>query len=322
LYNKFVRRSAFKCENGETLVYFTGVPGRSDASLAGSSIRAAVSLPARHQEKIVTTANPRVPLSTFTYDPDYFEMLFAIEDRHFWFRARNRLLAALVQQMVGRLPQDYRALEVGCGTGNVLRMLETVCGRSHVLGMDLFRKGLQYASQRVTCGLVQGDMHHPPFATGFDLIGLFDVLEHLPEDVRVLQDLRSMLAVGGVLLLTVPADPGLWSYFDEASHHVRRYQAGELRQRLLDAGFEVEYLTPYMVSIFPMVWSGRRLNALLRPAEIHEVKVHHLAASELRITPGINEILEWLLSLERSAILHRRVQPFGTSLLAIARRVD
>src|SRR5262245_7133302 len=187
-----------------------------------------------------------------SYDPSFFARLFAIEDRHFWFCARNHVISTIVSQLTTDLTAGYRVLEVGCGTGNVLRFLERACPRGTVIGMDLFGEGLRYASHRTSCALVQGDMHAAPFAAQFELIGLFDVLEHLQDDRRVLNDLTGMLAPGGALLLTVPAHRSLWSYFDEASCHCRRYEPEELESKLRDAGYQVEYLTQYMASVFPL----------------------------------------------------------------------
>ena len=166
-----------------------------------------------------------------------------------------------MDQLTRPLPPGYRVLEVGCGTGNVLRMLERHCRRGTVVGMDLFAEGLHYARQRTACGLVQGDVRTPPFGAAFDLIGLFDVLEHLPDDRQILADLHRMLVPGGHLLVTVPAHRALWSYFDEAAHHCRRYAAPDLRRKLVAAGYRVDYLTQYMAALFPLVWLGRRLAA-------------------------------------------------------------
>jgi SAM-dependent methyltransferase len=256
-----------------------------------------------------------------SYDPTYFERLFAIEDRHFWFHTRNRVIATVVSQIVAGLAPGYRVLEVGCGTGNVLRVLEQACPRGTVVGMDLFAEGLQYAHQRTNCPLVQGDMHMPPFGAQFDLIGLFDVLEHLPDDMQVLRDLHAMLAFGGVLLLTVPAHPSLWSYFDEASHHCRRYELAELENKLIGTSYRVEYITQYMASIFPLVWLGRRLTALTDRRRAGDAgHTHDLAARELRITPVVNDLLALLLAQEARLIARRRPLSIGTSLLAVARK--
>jgi len=256
-----------------------------------------------------------------SYDPTYFPLLSAIEDRHFWFRARNRVIATLVGQITSGLEIGYQVLEVGCGTGNVLRVLEQICPHGTVIGMDLFAEGLAYARQRTTCSLVQGDMHATPFGTQFDLIGLFDVLEHLPDDVWVLRDLCGMLTSGGVLLLTVPAHPSLWSYFDEASHHCRRYELAELESKLICTGYRIEYMTQYMASILPLVWTGRRLASLMdrRPAD-DSGRIDDLGRHELRVMPVLNGLLNLLLAQEVRVISQRRQLPIGTSLLVLARK--
>src|SRR4030095_3337719 len=92
-----------------------------------------------------------------SYDPAYFARLFSIEDRHFWFRARNRVIATVVAQLRTPLAPGYRVLEVGCGTGKVLKMLDGVCSDGIVTGMDLFGEGLHFARTRTSCALVQGD---------------------------------------------------------------------------------------------------------------------------------------------------------------------
>jgi len=208
----------------------------------------------------------------------------------------------------------------------VLRVLERVCRGGAVIGMDLFAEGLRYARLRASCPLVQGDIHANPFGRQFELVGMFDVLEHLPDDMQVLRDLHGMLAPGGALLLTVPAHQSLWSYFDEASHHRRRYEQAGLHAKLKRAGYEVEYMTQYMMSIFPLVWAGRRLASLTRRQEGRAdgagraKRTHQLAVDELRVRPGVNGALAWVLSRETRFIAGRRHLPVGTSLLAVARK--
>ena len=93
---------------------------------------------------------------------------------------------------------------------------------------------------------------------------MFDVLEHIPEDVETLVALREALTPGGRLMLTVPSHQNLWSYFDEAAHHCRRYSSREIRARLIEAGFEVEFLSEFMTCIFPIVWLFRKIGTRRR----------------------------------------------------------
>jgi SAM-dependent methyltransferase len=250
------------------------------------------------------------------YDPEHYRNLAAIEDRHFWFRARNQAIGALAAQVCAGFPSGYRALEVGCGTGNVLRRLEEICHGGVVIGMDLFGQGFPFARQRAHCPLVQADAGRPPFARQFHLIGMFDVIEHVPDDVSLLSDAFGLLAPGGALLVTVPAHMSMWSYFDEASNHCRRYELEELRSRLQDAGFAVEFLSEYMCSVAPLVWLKRRMagrnRSAVRPADI--------VKDELKIYPLVNAALAFLLNQEARWLSLRRRLPFGASLIAIARK--
>ena len=251
------------------------------------------------------------------YDPDHFESLVAVEDRHFWFRARNQVISVLASQVVAHLSPGYRVLEMGCGDGNVLRFLERACPTGTVVGMDLYGAGIRYARSRTSCPLVQGDVRQSPFGKTFQVIGIFDVLEHIPDDKSILRDLWALLENGGTLMLTVPAHRSLWSYFDELSGHCRRYETEELRSKLEEAGFTIEYLTPYMASLHPLMWLSRRFRAKTKTGT---ADAKGLLQQELRVVPVLNEILAWGLFQEIRWLAKRRQLPFGSSLLAVAQK--
>jgi SAM-dependent methyltransferase len=257
-----------------------------------------------------------------TYDPEFFAKLADVEDRHFWFRTRNEVITTLLEQFTQGWGEGFRVLEVGCGTGNVLQALEKACPNGIVVGMDLFAEGLVFARKRTSCSLVQGDVERPGFGLPFDVVGAFDVIEHLPDDLRILRSLRAMLRPGGVLLLTVPAYPALWSYFDEASHHCRRYEPQELRRKLIEVGLEVEFLSPFMASIYPLMWFVRKIGSLRRRGVKSEQTDLTLTLRELKIVPGVNGLLNFVLRQEAKLLRARKGLPFGSSLIAAARRTS
>lgn len=248
------------------------------------------------------------------YDPSFFQQLARIEDRHFWFRARNRLIFELVKKLSSQLQPGYRVLEVGCGTGNVLKTLRQACPEGRVVGLELWFNGLRFAQQRSAGPLVQGDVRNSPFGKPFDLIGMFDVLEHVPEEVETLKALREALTPGGRLILTVPAHQYLWSYFDEAAHHCRRYSIHGIRTRLVEAGFDVEFTSQFMSCIFPMVWLWRKVSGRQRGS----VDAKALTDREFRVIPLVNGVLAALLNLEARWISHGHKLPIGTSLIVVA----
>ncbi|MFN8594558.1 MAG: class I SAM-dependent methyltransferase [Thermomicrobiales bacterium] len=255
-----------------------------------------------------------------TYNPAYFARLYAIEDRHFWFRARNRVIASIVGQVVSPFARGYRVLDIGCGTGVVLKVLQATCRNGSVVGIDPFPEALEFARTRTTCDLIVGDADNPHVSGQVEVIGMFDVLEHLEDDTGVLRSLHNRLSPGGALVLTVPAGPELWSYFDEASHHQRRYTRSSLSDVLSDAGFTIDYISHFMLVLYPLMWLSRRLaHRLTCENRSAAGRPDALAMRELRIVPGLNDALAWLLGQESRLVRRRHSLPFGTSLLVVAR---
>lgn len=252
------------------------------------------------------------------YDPQFFAKIAAIENRHFWFCARARIITCVTRQVVSKLQPGYRLIEAGCGTGMVLRELVQVCPTGNVVGIDVFPEAVAFAVKTASCPVMVGDLEQPMDFGQADVVGTFDVLEHMADDRKILRGLNRVLKPAGTLILTVPAHMSLWSYFDVASHHHRRYTAAQLENVLRETGFEIEYLTEFMMSLFPLLWLVRRLNG--RGAQIDREKAVGRAANELRVVPVINGILKLILSWEPLAIRRRWRLPIGSSLLAVCRK--
>jgi SAM-dependent methyltransferase len=242
-----------------------------------------------------------------TYDPIFFEDLRKIQARHFWFVARNRVIGAVASTL---LPESAsRILEVGCGSGSVLPTLAGLPSAGLVVGLDLYREALAAGAARHV--LVQADATALPFGAEFHLAGCFDVLEHMDDDIAVAAGICRAIRRGGWLLVTVPAGPGLWSAFDEAAMHRRRYTEPGLRAMLQTAGFEVVFASPFMSTSYPLLWAQRRIG---RTSEGRQA-----VREGIRIVPGLNGLLDWSLRWEPGWLAARRHLPFGSSLLAVAR---
>ena len=244
------------------------------------------------------------------FDPSAYTDLLEREGRHFWFLARKRIVREILQQIAPRLGEGFRAVEAGCGNGDLLGVLEGMSGHPFAVGIDLFHEGLQHARGRVSCPLIRGDVRNVAFRKPFDLVLLCDVLEHVDDDAAALENIHRFLKPAGTLLLTVPAHPSLWSAFDDAAGHRRRYTGSELERRLLRAGFSVEYLTHFMAPVFPLVWLKRRVAEPCMPS----------GRTGLAVIPLVNGFLERLLAAEIPLVLSRRRIPFGSSILALASR--
>jgi SAM-dependent methyltransferase len=252
-----------------------------------------------------------------TYDREFFSKIAKIEDRHFWFSARRHIIKAALEAIVQKLPSGYRVLELGCGTGGALCELTRACGDGEVIGMDLYPEAAAFARARAACQVIVGDILNPPDLGKFHVVAMFDVLEHLPNDREVLLSVNRMLHDDGALMLTVPAHMTLWSYFDVAARHCRRYERGNLVELLTVTGFQTEYVTEFMLGTFPLLWLKRRM---ARGAMADQRRVIEKASEELKIVPFVNELLKLILAWEPFAIGHRWQLPVGSSLLAVARR--
>ncbi len=187
------------------------------------------------------------------------------------------------------------------------------------MGMDLFPEALAYARQHTSAHLLQADIHNAPFEESLDLVGMFDVVEHLADDVEVLRRVARILKPGGRVVLTVPAHPSLWSYCDEANRHFRRYTRHGLQEKLEQAGFQIEYASHFMSLLSPPIWAKRKLFSRPSGKLGHQTSVKTLLR-DLRIIPLVNGLLTWLASQEAHLVRNRLRLPFGTSLIAVARK--
>lgn len=248
------------------------------------------------------------------FDPHYFAFLAESDRKHFWFRARREVIRDAIGRVVGE--GAHRGLfDIGCGSGGLLEFLAE-SGVPLAGACDAYLESLRIVKGRVKTPLVLIDEGRvPPLGEGYSLLGLFDVLEHLDEDMETLRFLRSILEPGGHLALTVPAHPFLFDEMDELAHHRRRYRRSELRDKLLAAGFEVKLLTHFMSPLVPALVAMRAIGR----AFFGRHRARERRTAELRVFPPINEALRLVLGLER--LLLRYVSlPFGSSIIAVAAR--
>jgi SAM-dependent methyltransferase len=155
------------------------------------------------------------------------------------------------------------------------------------------------------------DARQIPFEREFDIIGAFDVLEHIAEDDAVLTQMFRATRPEGGILVTVPQHRFLWSASDEHAMHQRRYSRAELRRKVERAGFRVERMTSFISLLLPpMICSRMRRNSS-RDFELWK---------EFEISHRLNAVLERILAAERAMIEKGTSFPAGGSLLLIAKR--
>jgi SAM-dependent methyltransferase len=243
------------------------------------------------------------------FDPELFARLAEVEDRSFWFRARNRLIVQLVSELAD---PGASFLEIGCGTGYVLQALVRECGL-RATGSDPFETALDYARERVPeASFTELDARAMPYEQSFDLAGAFDVLEHIDDDLSVLHGLYRAIRPGGHVILTVPQHPALWSAADIYAHHVRRYRRRELVDRVRSSGLAPVRITSFVTSLLPLMaisrWRVRRDPRAYDPV------------ADLVLPRPVNRAFEGILDVERKLIGRGIDLPVGGSLVLVARR--
>jgi len=246
------------------------------------------------------------------FDPAGFSALAAVEDTNFWFVPRNRLIAGLIAKY---FPQARRFLEIGCGNGYVLAGVAGLREWEILVGSELHPIALRTARARLgrRAQFVQMDARKILARDAFDLIGAFDVLEHIEEDEMVLAAMHQALCPGGGVLIAVPQHPFLWSQVDENAHHVRRYRRGEMERKLESAGFEILFSASYTALLLPLMAASRFRKRRSAPDGSQVI-------SEIDVSTTLNGALKWLLQREVSATLSGFRFPAGGSRVVAARR--
>lgn len=230
------------------------------------------------------------------------------EDRHWWYRGRRRVLERTIRRL--NLPADARMLDAGCGSG---RNMAELARHGTVTGVELSPLSVELARERGAGEVIEGSVMDMPFADGsFDLSVSLDVIEHLPDDVGALRELRRVTAPGGALLVTVPAYQWLWSGHDEINHHHRRYSRATLLAPAQRAGWRCERTTHFNSLLLPIAVMLRALDRI-NPKTTQ-------SSLDLWVPPApLNWLLRQPMALEARVIGRGGSIPAGLSLLAVFR---
>jgi len=263
-------------------------------------------------------------------NPEEYGRMHDLETHYWWFVGRRAIISTLLREAVAQNDAinhrgaGLRLLDLGCGTGANLPMLRESAGaRGWVTALDFSPHALRFARDHLGAeqiSLAQGDALHLPFADdSFDVVTMFDVLEHLSDDSRALGEVRRVLRPGGALVLSVPAYQQLWSAHDEALHHFRRYEYRGLDHLLRVEGFQVWRLSFAMSMMPPIAWLWRRCVLPFKPRRPRDATRHSEGAVLPAVPLAMNQALVKYLEME-GRVIARRPLKFGTSLVTVAFR--
>jgi len=243
-----------------------------------------------------------------SYDSHHLEALARAETSHFWLTTRREKICKIFSKNVKK---GSRILEVGGGTGFIAA--ELIKQGFDVEVSDGASNGLAYAKKLGIKKLYQFDLFQPPFQETFDVICLFDVLEHLNDDVKAMDKLKKMLKPRGQIILTVPAHQWLWSRDDALAGHKRRYTKAQLKEVFRTCGLQPIFLRYFFIMILPLLCLRSFIKKEgSKPIQKNECVNFHIPSSlnwALRLLTKLEFSIDWLLP-----------NIVGGSLIGIARK--
>ena len=234
-----------------------------------------------------------------------YQQMAELDDRHWWYRARRDVIADLIRREA-RPPASAAILEIGCGTGHNLAMLG---GFGHVDGLELDDEARALSEKRLGRSVMRSPL--PELAEvadcHYDLVGAFDVIEHIDNDAAALVSIATKLKPGGKFVMTVPAHQWMWTAHDVVNHHKRRYSKRSLRALIDNSPMKLDKLGYFNSLLFPLA-IAERASSKLRAREDADVKLP---------SAPLNATLEAVFRAERY-LVGRLPLPPGLSLFAVA----
>ena len=237
--------------------------------------------------------------------------LVQYEEKHFWITARRSYLGWIFKQYVR--PEDA-IIEIGAGTGYVAKNMIDCGYRNYSIG-DIHKKGLLLAGAYDYRHKYQFNLLRPVFAGHFDVVGMFDVLEHIDVPGEAVHNVRKMLKKGGRVIVTVPGHKWLWSKQDAIAYHRRRYEIDELKELFTANGFKILKASGFFTTLIPFMYLRTIINrddGKLCPKDYKK---------RFKVNRGINLLLELLLRLE-VAVGKNVSRRYGGSMIIVAEKSE
>jgi SAM-dependent methyltransferase len=234
-----------------------------------------------------------------------YDRMAELDQLHWWYRARRQVLAALIRRRA-LPPPGGRILEVGCGTGHNLRMLGAF-GAVEAIEVDPAARAVAERRLGRPVGAAPLPARDGVPSRAFDLIGSFDVIEHIDDDAAALASIARRLKPGGQFVMTVPAHGWMWSAHDEVNHHKRRYSKAGLKRLVEGSPLKLEALGYFNSLLFPLAVGARVAGKLTGKQD-----------SDDKLPPApLNRALEAVFAQE-ARLIGRVPLPPGLSLFAVA----
>ena len=261
------------------------------------------------------------------YPSEKHEGCFAIENKSFWFGHRNNCIISIVNSYP---PQNNETIfDIGGGNGFVSMGLNNA-GFDMVL-VEPGKVGAFQAKQRGVENVICATTDTAKFKkNSLPAVGIFDVIEHIEDDMAFLYSISTLTKKNGRLYITVPSYSFLWSASDVAAGHFRRYTINNICQKLKSAGFEIEYASyffqflplpvwffrslPYKIGLKKNVTKPKRTSKSQKTSESQKKNAHII---QYRL---VLKILDFIMKREIKNLKGKKAMSFGSSCAIVARK--
>jgi SAM-dependent methyltransferase len=249
---------------------------------------------------------------------DLYEDLYVKEQDYWWHVGKRAIIYSLLHRYMPKGDKTTRrALDLGCGAG---LNLDHLAKHAQPVGTDFSEEALKFCRERGHEMLCKADAAGLPFPDRqFDIITALDVIEHLDDDLLALRELRRVMRPGGVLIVSVPAYPALWSYWDEILGHRRRYTVGSMRAVAKKAGLRVRKVSYSNALILAPSVAVRMLKTLRHKAAESSGDGSDPETDFMPVPGWLNSALIGYYRWEARTLARRRL-PFGLSVVCVAQR--
>lgn len=250
--------------------------------------------------------------STISYPEEGNDNCFQIEENSFWFNHRNSVILDLIKMF----PPKGCIFDIGGGNGFVTKLMNDNGYETFLVEPGIH--GIKNAKNRGITNLLCSSFGDAQFKKGsISAIGIFDVLEHIENDLDFLKKISWHLEVEGILYLTVPAYQFLWSQEDNSAGHYRRYTLKTLTKLLVDSGFKIRYKTCFFSFLPIPIFLFRTL-----PYKLFHSRKRNIQINEHSQDKGpFGTIINFLLKKERQKINGLKIIPFGGSCIVVAQKL-
>ena len=247
-------------------------------------------------------------------DKKFYQEYYTLEREGWWFKARLYILESYCKDLA--VNTNIKILNVGAATGATSEMLSRY---GEVTSLEYDKFCCEFLKVKTGIEAINASLTELPFKNNtYDLICAFDVIEHIEDHEKALDEIYRVLRPHGKYFLTVPAFQSLWSNHDVVNHHYRRYTKKKFNSLISNSNLKIDYSTYFNFWLFiPISIARFILNIIPRK------KKENSSGSDNEIMKSskvINAILFSIFHSEKYLLNHNVKFPFGVSIMTIGHK--